>query len=48
VRNDSEHCHWDYGTFVPLQYLDPASEVPVVGLPSVLMASPDTLAQIPS
>ncbi len=38
VRNDSEHYEWDYGTFVPLQYLDPDAEVPVVGLPSVLMS----------
>ncbi len=39
VRNDSEHFEWDYGTFVPLQYLDPAAEVPVVVLPSVLMST---------
>lgn len=39
VRNESEHYAWDYGTFVPLQYLDPDAEVPVVGLPSVLMAN---------
>jgi 3,4-dihydroxyphenylacetate 2,3-dioxygenase len=37
--NDSPHYSWDYGTFVPLQHLDPGSEVPVVCLPSVLMAS---------
>jgi 3,4-dihydroxyphenylacetate 2,3-dioxygenase len=41
VRNDSAHYEWDYGTFVPLQYVDPASEVPVVCLPSVLMAKHD-------
>jgi 3,4-dihydroxyphenylacetate 2,3-dioxygenase len=39
ARNDSPHYEWDYGTFVPLQYLDPDSEVPVVCLPSVLMSS---------
>ena len=39
ARNDSPHYEWDYGTFVPLQYIDPDSEVPVVCLPSVLMAS---------
>ena len=41
VRNDSAHFEWDYGTFVPLQYLDPKSEVPVVVLPSVLMSTHD-------
>jgi hypothetical protein len=38
VRNESPNYHWDYGTFVPLQYLDPKGDVPVVGLPVVLMA----------
>jgi aromatic ring-opening dioxygenase catalytic subunit (LigB family) len=38
VRNDSPHYAWDYGTFVPLSHLDPHAEVPVVGVPSVLMA----------
>jgi 3,4-dihydroxyphenylacetate 2,3-dioxygenase len=38
VRNESPNYHWDYGTFVPLQYIDPDGEVPVVGLPVVLMA----------
>lgn len=41
VSTDTVHYHWDYGTFVPLQYLDPASEVAVLGLPSVLMSSHD-------
>jgi 3,4-dihydroxyphenylacetate 2,3-dioxygenase len=38
VRNEASNYHWDYGTFVPMQYVDPAGEVPVVGLPVVLMA----------
>ena len=38
VRNEADHYSWDYGTFVPLQYLDPDGEVPVVGMPVVLMA----------
>jgi 3,4-dihydroxyphenylacetate 2,3-dioxygenase len=38
VRNEAENYSWDYGTFVPLKYLDPDGEVPVVGLPVVLMA----------
>lgn len=37
-RNDSQHYCWDYGTYVPLSHLDPGAEVPVVGLPSVLMS----------
>jgi 3,4-dihydroxyphenylacetate 2,3-dioxygenase len=39
ATNDSPDYAWDYGTFVPMQYLDPGADVPVVGLPSVLMAS---------
>jgi len=38
VRNESPNYHWDYGTFVPLQYIDPKGDVPVVGVPVVLMA----------
>jgi len=38
-RNETEHYTWDYGTYVPLSHLDPAAEVAVVGLPSVLMAN---------
>jgi len=38
VRNEAPNYAWDYGTFVPLQYLDPAAEVPVVSMPVVLMA----------
>lgn len=39
ARNDSEHYEWDYGTYVPLKYLDPDAQVAVVGIPSVLMAN---------
>src|SRR5579871_2287711 len=38
VKNDSPHYEWDYGTYVPLRYLDPDAEVPVVGMPVVLMS----------
>ena len=37
-RNDSPHYAWDYGSLVPLLYLDPDSEVPVVHIPTVIMA----------
>jgi 3,4-dihydroxyphenylacetate 2,3-dioxygenase len=38
VRNEAENYRWDYGTYVPLKYLDPAADVAVVGIPVVLMA----------
>jgi 3,4-dihydroxyphenylacetate 2,3-dioxygenase len=38
VKNEASNYRWDYGTFVPLQYIDPAAEVAVVGVPVVLMA----------
>jgi 3,4-dihydroxyphenylacetate 2,3-dioxygenase len=41
ARNDSEHYGWDYGTYVPLKYLDPDAQAAVVGIPSVLMANHD-------
>jgi len=34
--NESPHYHWDYGTFVPLQYIDPDATIPVVTLPTVV------------
>ncbi len=34
--NDSPHFQWDYGSLVPLQYMDPDATVPVVLLPSVI------------
>jgi aromatic ring-opening dioxygenase catalytic subunit (LigB family) len=38
VRNEADNYRWDYGTFVPLQYIDPKGDVSVVGIPVVLMA----------
>ena len=38
AANDSPHYQWDYGTYVPLSHLDPQAQVPVVGVPVVLMA----------
>lgn len=34
--NDNPNYTWDYGSFVPLKYLDPDGEVPVVTLPTVI------------
>lgn len=37
-RNDTPHYAWDYGSLVPLLHLDPEAEIPVVQIPSVIMA----------
>jgi len=37
-RNDTPHYAWDYGSLVPLLYLDPDAEVPVVQMPTVILA----------
>lgn len=39
--NESEHYRWDYGTYVPLHYLDPDGQIPVVGLPVCVMSDLD-------
>jgi 3,4-dihydroxyphenylacetate 2,3-dioxygenase len=40
-RNETPHYKWDYGTFVPLQYLDPAERLPVVTLGTCILAELD-------
>jgi 3,4-dihydroxyphenylacetate 2,3-dioxygenase len=37
-RNDTPHYAWDYGSLVPLLYLDPDAELPVVQMPTVILA----------
>lgn len=37
-RNDTPHYAWDYGSLVPLLHLDPEAEIPVVQIPTVIMA----------
>ena len=37
-RNDTPHYAWDYGSLVPLLHLDPDAEVPVVQMPTVILA----------
>jgi 3,4-dihydroxyphenylacetate 2,3-dioxygenase len=37
-RNDTPHYSWDYGSLVPLLYLDPDAEVPVVHIPTVILS----------
>ena len=41
VENATEHFSWDYGTWVPVQYMDPAAEIPVINIPTVLAADLD-------
>lgn len=38
---DTPHWRWDYGCHVPLQYMDPRSEIPVVVLPTVICSDLD-------
>ncbi len=38
VEAASEHYSWDYGTWVPVHYLDPDAEIAVVPIPTVLAA----------
>lgn len=40
-RNETPHYKWDYGTFVPLQYLDPAQRIPVVTMGTCVLADLD-------
>ena len=40
-RNDTPHYKWDYGTFVPLQYLDPQQRIPVVTIGTCILADLD-------
>lgn len=37
-RNETPHYAWDYGSLVPLLYIDPEAEIPVVQIPTVIMA----------
>ena len=39
--NDSPFYHWDYGTYVPLHYIDLEAAIPVVTLPTVLCSELD-------
>lgn len=38
LLNTSEHYRWDYAAYVPLRYIDPDGTLPVVNLPTVIMA----------
>lgn len=38
VRNETPDYSWDYGTWVPVHYMDPDATIPVISLPVVLAA----------
>ena len=39
--NDNPHYRWDYGTYVPLRYIDPKATLPIVTIPTVVLAKLD-------
>ena len=45
-RNETPHYKWDYGSFVPLQYLDPAQQIPVVTMGTCILAALDECYQV--
>ena len=44
--NDSPHFNWDYGIYVPMNYLDPEGTVPLLAMPSVLCSDQDECRQV--
>src|SRR5262245_35241995 len=46
LPNDSPHYQWDYAALVPLLYLDPDAEVPVVQIPTVPRGSLDEAVEV--
>src|SRR5262245_16224666 len=46
LPNESPHYQWDYAALVPLLYLDPDAEVPVVQIPTVHRGSLDEAAHV--
>jgi 3,4-dihydroxyphenylacetate 2,3-dioxygenase len=46
--NDSPHFTWDYGSLVPLQYLDPEARIPIVLLPTCISADLDECERVGS
>ena len=46
LANTTKHYHWDYGSLVPLLYLDPEGTVPVVHIPTVVMAGLDEAVEV--
>jgi 3,4-dihydroxyphenylacetate 2,3-dioxygenase len=38
LPNDNPHYRWDYGTYVPLKYIDPEANLNIVTIPTVILA----------
>jgi 3,4-dihydroxyphenylacetate 2,3-dioxygenase len=45
-RNTSPHYHWDYGSYVPLHYLDPEQKIPAVLVGTCLMSDLDECLRV--
>ena len=45
-RNISSHFHWDYGSYVPLRYVDPEQTIPAVLIGSCLLADLDECLRV--
>jgi aromatic ring-opening dioxygenase catalytic subunit (LigB family) len=46
LPNETPHFQWDYAALVPLLYLDPDAEVPVVQIPTVHRGSLDEAVEV--
>ncbi len=44
--NTAEHYRWDYGTYVPLRYIDPDETLRVVTIPTVILSDLDECLEI--
>ena len=44
--NDNPHYRWDYGTYVPMKYIDPEATLPIVTLPTVILAKLDECIRV--
>jgi aromatic ring-opening dioxygenase catalytic subunit (LigB family) len=45
-KNASPHYHWDYGSYVPLHYLDPEQKIPAVLVGTCLMSDLDECLRV--
>lgn len=46
LATDCPDLTWDYATYVPLKYLDPEAEVPVIRLPAVICCNLDEAMKV--
>jgi 3,4-dihydroxyphenylacetate 2,3-dioxygenase len=45
-RNETEYFTWDYGSYVPLHYLDPGEIIPAVLIPTCISANLDECMKV--